>query len=255
MATLVGLYLRRRSVRGRLVAVDRRRGVDAPDDLALQRRLDDRRLLPGLRRHLRVGGVRREVEELVLALAPDVQAVRDAAELLAPRADEGALLVEDDDGVGALARRVDGVVHVHVPLRVLHDAVRVAPRQPCRQPAPVVVGLVGVGAGAHDRLLRPGLVLEAQQDGRDERRRGGCVEELASGAGHVAACGGGLAAFDGRFIPPLCVARRSNIPHILTPLALIGGRLARLGAAPNLHRRPQILRRRAPGAACRSRRA
>ena len=116
----------------------------------------------GLRRHLRVGGVRRQVEELVLALAPDVQAVRDAAELLAPRADEVALLIEDDDGVGALARRVDGVVHVHVPLRVLHHAVRVAPREARRQLAPVVVGFVGVGAGAHDRLLRAGLVLSAR---------------------------------------------------------------------------------------------
>jgi hypothetical protein len=46
------------------------------------------------------------------------------------------------------------------------------------------------------------------------------------------------AAFAGRCIPPLGVARRSNIPDILPPRALIGGRLGRLGATQREHRGP-----------------
>jgi hypothetical protein len=113
-----------------------------------------------------------------------VEAVRDAAELLAPRADELSGAIEYDDGVGLLAGRVHGVVHVDVTLRVLHDAVRVAPGQAGRQLAPIVVGFIGVGARAHDRLLRTGLVLHAQQGQGDDRDGGGRVQELASGAGH-----------------------------------------------------------------------
>ena len=51
----------------------------------------------------------------------------------------------------------------------------------------------------------------------------------------LAARGGSPAAFDGRCIPPLGVARRSNIPDILPPRAWIGGRLARLGATRHFH--------------------
>ena len=43
--------------------------------------------------------------------------------------------------------------------------------------------------------------------------------------------GNSPAAFDRRSIPPDCVARRSNIPDILPPRALSGGRLAGLGAS------------------------
>jgi plasmid stability protein len=43
--------------------------------------------------------------------------------------------------------------------------------------------------------------------------------------------GEGAAAFDGRCIPALGVARRLNIPDIRPPRALIAGRLARLGAS------------------------
>jgi uncharacterized SAM-binding protein YcdF (DUF218 family)/lysophospholipase L1-like esterase len=50
-----------------------------------------------------------------------------------------------------------------------------------------------------------------------------------------AARGASAAAFDGRSIPPLGVARRSNIPDILPPRDLIGGRLARLDATRPFH--------------------
>ena len=51
----------------------------------------------------------------------------------------------------------------------------------------------------------------------------------------VAARGESPAAFDGRSIPPLGVARRLNIPDIRPPRALIVGRLARLGASRPFH--------------------
>ena len=51
----------------------------------------------------------------------------------------------------------------------------------------------------------------------------------------LAARGEGLAAFDGRCIPAGCVAPPSNIPDILGRRALPAGRLARLGATPDLH--------------------
>src|SRR6188768_2374290 len=49
-------------------------------------------------------------------------------------------------------------------------------------------------------------------------------------AGGLAARGGSPAAFDGRCIPPGCVAPHSNTPGILNRRALPAGRLARLGA-------------------------
>ncbi len=55
------------------------------------------------------------------------------------------------------------------------------------------------------------------------------------GVGGLAARGESPAAFDGRCIPPLGVARRSNIPDVLTPRAWIGGRFARLGATRHFH--------------------
>ena len=57
----------RRAVGVRLVGVDVGRALDLPDDLALQRRLDDHRLHLRLRRQPRVGGVDGQVEELVRA--------------------------------------------------------------------------------------------------------------------------------------------------------------------------------------------
>jgi hypothetical protein len=58
---------------------------------------------------------------------------------------------------------------------------------------------------------------------------------VLAGGVDLATHGDSPAAFDGRCIPPLGVARRSNIPHILTPPAWIGGRLARLGATRHCH--------------------
>src|SRR6267143_4952711 len=51
----------------------------------------------------------------------------------------------------------------------------------------------------------------------------------------LAARGESLAAFDGRCIPAGCVAPPSNTPGILGRHALPTGRLARLGATPDLH--------------------
>ena len=65
---------------------------------------------------------------------------------LAPRTDELAVAIEHHHRVGAVARRVHGVVHVDVALRVLDDAVGVAPLDARRQLAPVVNRFVGVGA-------------------------------------------------------------------------------------------------------------
>ena len=56
-----------------------------------------------------------------------------------------------------------------------------------------------------------------------------------AGVAALAARGASLAAFDGRCIPAGCVAPSSNIPDILGRRALPAGRLARLGATPDLH--------------------
>ena len=53
----------------------------------------------------------------------------------------------------------------------------------------------------------------------------------------LAARGERAAAFDGRCIPALGVARRLNIPDIRPPRALIAGRLVRLGATRPFHHR------------------
>ena len=51
----------------------------------------------------------------------------------------------------------------------------------------------------------------------------------------LAARGARLAAFDGRCIPAGCVAPRSHTPGMLGRRALPAGRLARLGATPDVH--------------------
>jgi hypothetical protein len=68
-------------------------------------------------------------------------------------------------------------------------------------------------------------------------------------AGDPGARGASPAAFDGRCIPPLGVARRLNTPGIRAPRAWIGGRLARLGATRHFHHRllGRRVRRRAGG--------
>ena len=78
---------------------DVRRALDLVDDLPLQRRLDDRRRQGRRRLHARVRGVGGEVEELLVALFLDPQAVRHAAEFLAPRPHELAGAIEDHDRV------------------------------------------------------------------------------------------------------------------------------------------------------------
>ena len=175
----------RRPVRPGTVRLGVRRPLNLPDDLPLRRRLDHDRLHLGLRRHLRIRGIHRQVQELVAAFRADVQAVGDPAELLAPRSDELSLLVEDDHRVRAVARRVDRVMDVDVPLRVLDDAVRVPPLDAGGQLAPVVEGLVHVRAGAEHGRLRPRLVLRAEEDRGQDRSRGGRGEEFTACGFHL----------------------------------------------------------------------
>src|SRR6187401_651293 len=73
------------------IAFGVRWSVDSPDDLAGQGRLDHRGL--NLRRGRRawIRSVHGEVQEFDAAFAPDVETVRDAAELAAPRSNEPAI--------------------------------------------------------------------------------------------------------------------------------------------------------------------
>ena len=165
-----------------------RRTLDLPDLFPLQRRLQHDRLHLRLRRHLRVGRVGGQIEELVASFFLDMQPVRDAAELLAPRPHELAVPIEDDHRVGAVAGGVHRVMDVNVPLRVLDHAVRVAPLDLRRQHPPIVNRLVPVGALADHRLLRTGLVLDVEQDGSQNRRRDRRRQELVVGSWW--SCGG-----------------------------------------------------------------
>jgi DsbC/DsbD-like thiol-disulfide interchange protein len=61
---------------------------------------------------------------------------------------------------------------------------------------------------------------------------------LSFGLSALAARSASLAAFDGRCIPAGCVAPPSNTAGILGRRALPAGRLARLGATPDLHHGP-----------------
>src|SRR6267378_3557911 len=97
-------------VRRRLLRVS-----SGPDFLALQRALrDDAVFLVA------------EVKVLITPFLLKVHAVRAAPEHGAERPDEPALVVEHDDGVAALARRVHGVVDVDQPVRILDNRMRVA---------------------------------------------------------------------------------------------------------------------------------
>ena len=62
-----------------------------------------------------------------------------------------------------------------------------------------------------------------------------CRQGVSRFAQGLAVRGAIPAAFDGRCIPPRCVAPPSNIPHILGRRALQSGRLGRLGATRGLH--------------------
>src|SRR5437762_12555834 len=70
---------------------------------------------------------------------------------------------------------------------------------------------------------------------RAERVTAWVALALVACAAMLTARGASLAAFDGRCIPAACVAPRSNTRGILGRRALPAGRLARLGATPDLH--------------------
>src|SRR5262249_54595609 len=113
--------------------VDRRilRVAHGPNFLALHRALgDDAMLLVA------------EVEVFGLAFLGEVHAMRAAPEHGAPRSDELALGIEDDDRIRALTGLVHSVVNVDVTLRVLNHAVRIPVLNVGRQVAPIVNTLV-----------------------------------------------------------------------------------------------------------------
>ena len=78
------------------------------------------------------------------------------------------------------------------------------------------------------------VVGSPSDDGEDLKQHGRLAESRAVGRASGAR-GETPTAVDGRCIPPLGVARRSNIPDILPPRAWIGGRLGRLRASRAFH--------------------
>ena len=103
--------------------------------------------------------------------------MRAAFELAAPGLDELALAVEDHHRVGAFTRRIHGVVHVDVALRILHDAVRVPVRDRLGQFAPIVMDLVGVSAASDDWQFHTRLVIRPQNGRRRNRRYRCCFQK------------------------------------------------------------------------------
>ena len=90
------------------------------------------------------------IDELLVALLSDVDAMSSTFELGAPRFDELAVLVVDDDGIIALARGVDGMGDVYVTLGILDDAVCVSVFDIVRRSQPVVNAFVLMATRAKD---------------------------------------------------------------------------------------------------------
>src|SRR5208282_3266428 len=145
------------------------RQADAPDDMAVERHLCDLVILDVA-----------HVQEFFLALLADSQAVAASMELLAERANELALLIEDRDGV----HRIPGsrlMREIDQPAFIEDHAVRVAPMDMRGERAPVVRGLVGIRTRAEDRQTAARLVAgsdERRTDGRRCSGRSGRGEEL-----------------------------------------------------------------------------
>src|SRR3569833_669704 len=94
-----------------------------------------------------------------------MQAVRDAAKLLAPGADELPFLIENDHRVRDLAIGEHSVVDVDVVLGVFDDTVCVAVLDVGRKLAPVVNGLVLPFAFTKNVAASAGLVLSTKEQG------------------------------------------------------------------------------------------
>ena len=107
------------------------------------------------------------VEKLAVAFFADAEAVGAAAEFFTEGADEFALGIVNDDGLGAHRRGVDGVGDVDEALAVLGQTVGVAPDEALWLGQPVVDHLVSVRAGAGDQGSRAGLRLGADEGGGD----------------------------------------------------------------------------------------
>src|SRR5206468_6624495 len=103
-----------------------------------------------------------EMQELLLALGANVQAVCAALELLAPGAHELAFGIEDHHGVVRFTSGIHGVVNVDVAVSVLADAVGIAVLDVGGQHAPVVDGFVAVRGLAQHGLGAAGFVRRVQ---------------------------------------------------------------------------------------------
>ena len=113
------------------------------------------------------------IEELVAALFADAEAVGAAAELFTEGADEFALGVVNDDGLGAHRRGVNGVGDVNEALAVLGQTVGIAPDEALGLGEPIVDHLVSVRTGAGDQGSRTGLGLGADEGRGDCGDSGG----------------------------------------------------------------------------------
>src|SRR5262249_50722717 len=125
-----------------------------PDDFALQGGLAERPP-PG------VG----EVEELLLPLLADVDAVPAVVVDLAEGPNEPTLRVEDDDGVLRGLVAVALLLDVDQSLGIDADAVGRLPAKVLGQLAPVVDALVAMLAFAEDGVLRTGLFASGEDGG------------------------------------------------------------------------------------------
>jgi len=94
-----------------------------------------------------------QVKEFGAAFLLDVQSMRATFEFPAPRFDELAIGIEDDNRVRALTRFTYGVMDVDMALGVMHDAMSVSVLNRRWQRAPVVIDLIRVLTSAHNGTL------------------------------------------------------------------------------------------------------
>jgi hypothetical protein len=109
-----------------------------------------------------------EIQKLGAAFLLNVEAMNAAAELLAPAFDELSLVIEDHHAVRLLARSVDSVVNVNVPLRVFANAMRIAILNVGGEFSPVVRDLVSMFSGTEKGLFAAGFIRSSKDQWRNE---------------------------------------------------------------------------------------
>src|SRR5580704_15899309 len=90
--------------------------------------------------------------------------------LRAPRAHKLSPRIEHNNGVAALARRMDRVMNIDVPMRVFTHAVRVSVPDVGRQFAPVMNTFILVLSDAGDRQPATGFVVSLDEKRNGDRR-------------------------------------------------------------------------------------